>query len=99
LEPDPVRARHLAQQYAAAFNDAAVEAWGERLDAAAALLDQAAALLDRAAMAAGGERERLVRADSSMAWRRLAVLWVIESRLGSNSLRPSPILFSFNLPL
>jgi hypothetical protein len=60
LEPDAVRARHLAQQYAAAFNDAAVEAWGERLDAAAALLDQAAALLDRAAMAAGGERERLV---------------------------------------
>jgi hypothetical protein len=60
LERDPARVRRLAQQYAAAFTDAATEAWGRRLDAAAALLDQAERLLDKAALTAGQDRERLV---------------------------------------
>jgi hypothetical protein len=60
LEPNDGRAAALAEQYAAAFSDAVVDAWGRRLDAAAALLDEAERLLDRAALAAGDERERLV---------------------------------------
>jgi hypothetical protein len=32
LEPDDGRAAALAEQYAAAFTDAVVEAWGRRLD-------------------------------------------------------------------
>jgi hypothetical protein len=61
LEPDPVRARQLAQQYAVAFNDAVVDAWGRRLQAGEVLLDQAERLLDEAAVATGRERQRLVR--------------------------------------
>jgi hypothetical protein len=62
LEPDPGRARRLAQQYAEAFNDACVEAWGARLAAGAAILDEAERFLDEAAVASDpGERQHLTR--------------------------------------
>jgi hypothetical protein len=59
FEPDPVRARRLAEQYATEFNRACSEAWGQRLAAKRALLDQAEIALNAAeATADQAERRR-----------------------------------------
>ena len=62
LEPDPERARRLAEQYAEAFVEACTTAWGARLAAGTAILDAAEQLLDEAAMASDPrERQYLIR--------------------------------------
>ena len=60
FEPDPARARQLANEYATAFNYACSEAWGQRIVASRALLDEAERVLDRAEAATGDERSRLL---------------------------------------
>jgi hypothetical protein len=60
FEPDPVRGRQLANEYATAFNDACSAAWGQRIAASRVLLDEAERVLDRAETATGDDRRRLL---------------------------------------
>jgi hypothetical protein len=62
FEPDPVRGRQLAEQYATEFNRVCEAAWDRRLAAKRALLDEAEVALDAAETAVGpAERRRHLR--------------------------------------
>jgi hypothetical protein len=58
FEPDPARARQLAEEYATEFNHACEEAWGKRLAAKRALLDEAELALNAAEATADPVKRR-----------------------------------------